>query len=326
MARPRVGFAAGSLWNWSRENWGRENWDREKWSRAWRGFSREFSRKCETCGGKSSRMWNRIRGRWKGVRLAGCWYCRSECLAQGLREFLRKESPAAHSAVAPSHRIPLGLLLLSRQQLTAEQLRTALAAQRAAGQGRIGEWLQHLGFAGEGQIVAALARQWSCPILRSPLAPASALRSAPIPLPLLETFRMVPAGFSDATGTLLMAFSEGIDHSVLYSIGQMLECRTEACVASASALQRALEELAQKKGSGDVVFDRMEDAGECARIVGSYTTRMQAEEVRLVRCGSHLWIRLERPRRPAVNMVLRAPLESAPTSREPEFPAFFSAV
>jgi hypothetical protein len=320
MARPRASLEASFA---SPE---RANWNREKWTRAWRDFSRKFSRKCESCGGNSSRVWNRLRGRWKGVRLAGHWYCRSECLATGLRELLRKENPAAHSEAAPAHRIPLGLLLLSRQQLTAEQLRSALAAQRAAGQGRIGEWLQRLGFASEGQVVAALARQWSCPILRSPLAPASAQRWAPIPLLLLETFRMIPAGFSDATGTLLMAFSEGVDHSVLYSIGQMLECRTQACVASASALQMALEELGQRKGSGDVVFDRMEDAGECARIVGSYTTKMQAEEVRLARCGTHLWIRLEGPRRPAVNMVLRTPVEIAATPREPESPAFFSAV
>ncbi len=80
------------------------------------------------------------------------------------------------SATAP-HRVPLGLVLLSRQQLTAEQLRAGLAAQRSAGRGRIGEWLQTLGFASEQQVTSALARQWSCPVWRaSVLHPGAALR------------------------------------------------------------------------------------------------------------------------------------------------------
>jgi hypothetical protein len=54
-----------------------------------------------------------------------------------------------------------------------------------------------------------------------------------------------------------------------------------------------------------VVFDRVEDIDECAHIIGNYSARMKAEEVRLARCGEHLWIRLERLRHEAVNLVLR---------------------
>ena len=98
-------------------------------------------------------------------------YCRTECLERALVEIFVRALPLSHGATVTSHRVPLGLLLLSRQQLTAGQLRSALAAQRGAGRGlgqkKIGAWLQDLGFSTEREVTAALARQWSCPVLRA---------------------------------------------------------------------------------------------------------------------------------------------------------------
>jgi hypothetical protein len=198
------------------------------------------------------------------------------------------------------------LLLLSRQQLSAAQLRTALDLQRARGQGRIGDWLLHLGFASEGQITAALARQWACPVLKTSPAAFGAGRFVAIPALLLESFQMIPVEFAEATRTLLIAFSESIDHTVLYAVEQMLGYRTEACFVCPSILRKGLQELAQRHSAKDVVFDRMEDATECARIIGSYTAKVGAEEVRLAQCGAHIWIRLEGEQRETVNLVLRA--------------------
>jgi hypothetical protein len=278
------------------------------WRATVRGWREELARSCDCCGGHSGNPWTQMRRSRAGVEMAGRWYCRPECMTVELGEFLRRREAGARRETASAHRIPLGLLLLSRQQLTAEQLRTALAAQRELGRGKIGEWLQQLGYVSESQIVAALARQWSCPVLRGALVPWEALRAAPVPRLLLESFRMIPAAFSGGTRTLLMAFSEGVDYTVLYAIGQMLDCRAEACVVSRAALRLALEEVAQRQESSDVVFDGMEDAGECARIVGSYATKVQARKVRMAGCGSHLWLRLERPRREALNLVFRTPV------------------
>jgi len=241
--------------------------------------------------------------------MQGARYCRPECLERALLEVLGRTRPVSQRAAVTPHRIPLGLLLLSRQQLTAEQLRTALAAQRAAGCGqskmKLGAWLQEFGFATEEQVTAALARQWSCPVLRTGATAMCVSRFPLIPVPLLESFRMMPVELVEATGTLLIAFSEGIDYTVLYAIEQMLGYRTEACLVSPSTLQKSLQALARQRGASDVVFDRMEDAGECAHIIGSYSAMVKAEEIRLARCGDHLWIRLERLRQEAVTLVLR---------------------
>jgi hypothetical protein len=262
--------------------------------------------------------------------MQGDRYCRTECLELALLAVLTQARPTPHRAAIGPHRIPLGLLLLSRRQLTALQLRTALEAQRAADRGssqttiqktmKIGAWLQELGFATEQQVTAALARQWACPVLWTGSAGIGASRLPAIfpgiPVPLLESFQMIPVELVEATGTLLMAFSEGIDYTVLYAIEQMLGYHTEACLVCPSILQKGLQILARQRGASDVVFERMEDAGECAHIIGNYSAKVKAREVRLARCGDHLWIRLERLRQEAVTLVLRTNSQfSVPSSQ-----------
>jgi hypothetical protein len=280
----------------------------KSWRKAWREYRQELRLKCESCARIQSygqwRLWGRRPG---GVRMQGLWYCQTDCLERAVAEVLNRGRPGSRRDTAVSHRVPLGLLLLSRQQLTAAQLRTALEQQRHAGQGRIGDWLQQLGFASEEQVTAALARQWSCPVLKITPETVGAGRRIPIPAVLLEAFRMMPAQFAESTQTVLMAFSEGIDHGVLYAIEQMLGYRTEVCLVSPSILQKGLQVLGQRHVVKDVVFERIKDASECARIIGSYAGKVEAEEVRLAQCGSQIWVRLEGQGREAVNLVLRAP-------------------
>jgi len=267
--------------------------------------------------------WRRMRRRSIGVRMQGERYCRSECLESALLDMLAPTGAASRQSVKAVHRVPLGLLLLSRQQVTAEQLRLALEAQRAAGgepRKKIGAWLRELGFATEGQITAALARQWSCPVLRNEALASGMHRLPAIPVLLLQSFQMMPVELIQGSGTLLIAFSEGIDYIVLYAVEQMLGYRTEACLISPSAMQKNLHALAQQRGASDVVFERMEDAGECAHIIGNYSAKVEATEIRLARCGNYLWVRLERMRQETVNLVLCMSAESLPVS-----PAFQSA-
>jgi hypothetical protein len=265
-----------------------------------------------------------MRSRWHGrppsVRMQGVEYCRTECLEPALIEILGQGQFGPRRAAQLSHRIPLGLLLLSRQQLTVEQLRAALDAQKNAAYSgnedkkKIGVWLQELGFTSELQITAALARQWACPVLRAAPMNVAARRFPSIPTLLLESYQMVPVELVAATRTLLMAFSERIDYTVLYAIEQMLRYRTEACVLPPSEMRKSLQAVAQRAGADDVVFERVEGPEECARIIGNYTTKVKAEEVRMAQCGEHLWIRLERSRQATVTLLLREPAASSQVS------------
>jgi Type II secretion system (T2SS), protein E, N-terminal domain len=295
---------------------------RVAWGAMWREFWATLAPACSR--GHANSAWSRLRRRSRGVRLMGARYCRSECLQLALAEALQRSGAAARSPAIASHRIPLGLLLLSRQQITPAQLREVLEAQRGAGsaakgnaassrgtsgphQGtkKIGAWLQEKGYSTEQEVTAALARQWSCPLLRFSPSALSTSRSPEIPYPLLEFFRMIPVALVEATGTLLMAFSEGIDYTALYAIEQLLGYRTEACLICPSVLQKSLLELAQRRDRSDVVFEHAADAVECARIAGNYSLKLGAEELRFAYCGEHLWIRLARRRKATVNLLLR---------------------
>lgn len=279
----------------------------DAWSLAWREFWQKLAPPCghSDCI-HSQGVWRRLRSKPRGVVIHGLRYCQDECMERALLDALRRIRSAAKRTLAP-HRVPLGLLLLSRQQLTVEQLRAALQAQRTAGRGRIGEWLQTFGFASEQQVTAALARQWSCPVLRSSSVSAGASRAPQIPITLLESFVMIPVDYIESTATLHIAFGEGIDYSMLYAIEQMAGCHTESCMAVPSFVRHNLQALSGRRGESEVVFDRVADDAEFSRIVRSYCVRLAASEIRLAACGPHFWVRLFRPSRSALDLLLPAP-------------------
>lgn len=136
-----------------------------------------------------------------------------------------------------------------------------------------------------------------------------------------------------ATQTLFIAFSEGIDHSVLYAIEQMLGCRTEPCLVVPSRLRQSLQALAAHRAESDLVFDRIADVAELARIVRSYCQRVSASEIRVAACGAQLWVRLVRPGRRPLDLLLHSPREAAglafpltPVSAPPRTGDFYTTV
>lgn len=274
---------------------------------AWHEVWRRAAPACQRCDAVRPRSgWQRMHLRSSGVRLHGVRYCGTECLRQAVLEMIEQSRPAQRRTAIASHRVPLGLVMLSRQQLSSEQLRSALEAQRKAGGGKIGEWLQQLGFASELEVTAGLARQWGCPLLRCEDSNLQADHCPAIPLALLESFQMIPVEAGESNRTLLIAFSGGVDHTALYAIERMLGYHTEPCLIPGSRLRQGLLTLAGIRVSDDVVFDRVEDS-ECAQIIGSYAAKLAARDIRLARCGKHIWARFERDEGHALNVVLTAP-------------------
>lgn len=268
-----------------------------------RSFWDRLAPRCQQPGCNERRhFWQRLRR--QQIVLEGLRCCLNSCFDGALRNRLSQACRVPASA-AVRHRIPIGLVLISRQQLTSAQLRTALHAQSAARRGRIGEWLQELGYASEEQVTAALARQWSCPLLRGETLGMSNRRAPRIPLVLMRWLAMAPVDFVESTRTLHLAFAEGLDYGVLYALEQMLECRTEPCLVKPSVLGRYFGQLAEAHGEGEVLFERMNDIAEFSRIVRSYVMRLAASEIRLTRCGSHVWVRLTRSAGRYVDLIVR---------------------
>jgi hypothetical protein len=279
----------------------------KSWRAAWSQYRGHIAPQCNLRNCIHSRnIWQRMRRKSLGVRMDGTWYCRPECLERALTMLLQQlESAVARTLPAP-HRIPLGLLLLSRQDITVKELQAALQAQQRSNRGRIGEWLQELGFVSEQQVTAALARQWSCPVLRVIPATLQSERGPTIPVVLLEYFSMIPIDFVEATATLYIAFGERIEYSVLYAVEHMLGCHTEPCLVAPSTLHNRLLAIVERGHRAEVVFDRVLDGAESARIVRSYVTRLAASEIRIARCGQYTWVRLARPAGDVINLLLRS--------------------
>jgi hypothetical protein len=239
----------------------------------------------------SRRTWSGARWRNHNIRLQGSPYCIPECFERAAREFFAEAGTAASSPVRAGHRIPLGLLLLSRGQITAGQLRVALQANDANHDSRLGEYLVKLGLVSESQVMAALGLQWACPVLASVPVPNQGCARL-LPYRLLKHFRMMPVHYVAATRILRIAFCDGIDHTALYAIECMLDCRTEACLINRNTMTQALAGAVSGARPIEQMFEGTADPIEMARITVSYAQQMGAREVRVAGCGDYVWVRL----------------------------------
>ncbi len=254
--------------------------------------------------------WGRKLG-WSGngIELQGAWYCSPQCFEAAARRHFQRSAVSVRNNPRLQHRVPLGLLMLSRGQLDNRQLRTALK-QQSDGGGKLGGCLEKLGFVTEQQITAALGMQWACPVV-PPMAAAELDCARMVPLALLQEFRMLPIHYSKATRLMHVAFSDGVDYTALYAIEQILGCRTEACVVSSSVMARVLEALGHERRPGEMRYEGWRDAGEMARIASSCALKLGACEVRMVTCGEHVWVRLRSEHELVDVLFRRCPLRQA---------------
>jgi hypothetical protein len=104
--------------------------------------------------------------------------------------------------------------------------------------------------------------------------------------------RAVPAHLSLDGRILHVAFSERVDHTTLYALERMLDCRTVACVASEGAVNTLLEMQSFIADRNEISFESVRDAAGIASAICSYVQRIEAPRLKLARAGVHLWARL----------------------------------
>jgi len=195
------------------------------------------------------------------------------------------------SPLPTPYRVPIGLLLLSRGLITDTQLREALAAQRGAGRGKLGDWLIKLGSATEDQITSALGIQWGCPVYPFAVGEGVAL-DQPLPLALLNDARVLPVHYNPTLGAIHIAFLERVDYNLLYVIEQMTGCKTVPCVSSLSAISQALASLGNVGRTRELVFEAAHTLEEMARIVRNYASALGALEILVSSYLQLVWFRL----------------------------------
>ena len=225
------------------------------------------------------------------VLFEGRWYCEPRCFNSLLESRVSYLLSGFRARKTKLHRLPIGLLLISRRVISSDHLRHALRLQRETATGRLGEWLCCMGVVREEQITAALGQQWGCPVFPLGDEMANSAWRGRVPLPLLDSARAVIAHASPDGGVLHLAFGDHLDHFLLYAVEQMLDCRTVACVAPETRIAESLTYLRLHNEKAEIAFDSIRDPQEMAWIICNYATELQATRVAVVRVSSHIWVR-----------------------------------
>lgn len=253
------------------------------------------------------RAWCKLPAR---IQLQEGWCCSPECFQEAVQQRADALLPQVmEHRPQRRHRIPLGLLLLSRGVISQAQLREALESQQGEGRGRIGEWLLRQQAAREDDIATGVGLQWARPTF--PLAQSQQWRSLRgwAPLALLEAKRMLPVHYAAQQEKLYVGFTQAVDFNALAALSTILECKTEACIVTDSAMDAALEQLrsapaAEGEPVEDVVFDRVATAQEMASIIRQYAQRADARQIRLAEANPFVWVRI-RGRAKTVHLTFR---------------------
>jgi hypothetical protein len=240
----------------------------------------------ETCGNERCRTgWMQLWRSRAHTRFEGGWACSSACMEQMIARSVRTEVESWETTrTERALRMPLGLILLSRGWISHPELQNALAAQRRAQQGRIGEWLRDLCGISEETIAKALAIPWSCGVLPEGCA---GLELAPELMPDFLECRYD-----------LLPVRQGSDRAVFLA-GR---CRAER--AAARAMERMLGCQVSVAFLEDGTWERRPSASAdesdllplhtdgAVATIARCVERVKPRDARLVRMHDHLWLRM----------------------------------
>jgi hypothetical protein len=245
-------------------------------------------------------------------RFEGKWACSALCMERIVTDTIRSrieswEPVSARRAL----RMPLGLILLSRGWITRQELQEALAAQRNADGGRIGEWLRRLYGIEEATIAKALAIQWNCAVLPSGVA------GVDFALSLVPGFLRRCYGLAllrqDSGTAFYLAGKHGAEHAAAHAMEHVLGAPVQAAFLEDSAWSTAAADPAE---SPEVYFAGDGVAAGICKLVED----VRPADARLVRVHDHLWLRmwLKRDRRMQIRdavFSLRSEREARQTAR-----------
>ncbi len=217
--------------------------------------------------------------------------CSTRCLALLIEAAIHKtivqQDPVVESY---QHRMPLGLWMLSHRWINEQQLGAALASQRQAGSGRLGEWLVAAGATDETRVARAVAAQWGIPLLQSDEQSRAAMGL--LPRLLVEAFAVVPMRIA-ADRILYLAIDQKVDPCLNLAIEKMTGLRVEPVAMAGRAFRRARQELLDTPQAPGRLF-RARSLRSLQETILALAGEQRTRNVSLVRVHEYFWVRLER--------------------------------
>ncbi len=191
------------------------------------------------------------------------------------------------------HRVPLGLTMLEQGWLTSRQLRQALDAQRAAGGGRLGQWLIRQHAVSERMVTKALGIQWNCPVLDLEFHEPSGL-TVFLPRLFMDAFGALPLRVA-AGRILYLGFEDRLDPALALAVERMTGLRVESGIVEESAFRPAHARMLAAQYPGVELIEAVSEAA-LVQALTKTVERIRPVESRLLRVHDCLWLRLWRRR------------------------------
>jgi Type II secretion system (T2SS), protein E, N-terminal domain len=238
------------------------------------------------CGSGWLHLW---RGRSAPV-FEGGWICSPACTEEQMRVAVRRELEGrGMGAVAYHHRLPLGLLMMEQGWITPEQLKRALEEQRAAGGGRLGQFLVRQGAVSEQLVTRALSLQWSCPVLPLQFHDAEAL--APVlPRLFIDAFGVMPLRIA-AEKIVYLGFEERLNAVLALALERMSGLRVESGMVQGTQFRPAHERMLRALYPPAQLLEAVSEPA-LVRALARAVERARPVASRLVRVHDCLWLRM----------------------------------
>ena len=232
---------------------------------------------------------------WRNKRrpiFEGQWACGASCIEALVRSAAGRELGSGILAVPEAsphrHRLPLGLVMLEQGWITHPQLRRAIDAQKSAGAGKIGEWLQHECGVSTETVTRGLGLQWNCRVLSlEGFTPRS--MALVMPRLLVEEFGLLPLR-AEGSRRLYLGFRDRLDASAAFSLEQMSELHVESGIMGSEMFTHAQERLLDCEFVA-ATRETMRDTDEMSRHIADMLIDRQPIASRLVRLHRYYWLR-----------------------------------
>ena len=219
------------------------------------------------------------------------WTCSPACTEARIGAAVARELEGRTRGARESHRhrVPLGLLMLEQGWITRAQLRRALEAQKAAGTGRLGQWLIRQRAINEEQVTRALGLQWSCPVLSLEHHDSAAM-AAVMPRLFVDAFGALPLRVA-AGRVLYLGFEQALDPVLALALERMSGLRVECGIVAGSLFQQAHRRMLEAQ------FPPVELIEAVSQSVAAHSLARSLEKARpgtarLARVHECLWLRM----------------------------------
>jgi len=247
------------------------------------------------CAEASCSRWRpeRLAPGWAiGIRLNGDWYCSRTCVQQAARAGLTDETSVP---LPPARRtLRLGVLLRQFNAVSDEELIAALAMQRL-NNSRLGAELISRGQVSPEQVLRALAAQESVSYLTA--FDTSRVTRGPswLPAEAVRALGLIPFDYNSDLLKIYVICAAPVPRAAVRALQKLSGFTPEVYLVNDSAWERALREYRTAPDTADADVVTVPGLDDAAALVADTASADRAVTMRHVRWDRFTWVQVEGP-------------------------------